>query len=200
MLGAFLTAYYMTRACLLTFFGKPRDQHVYEHAHESPAVMTVPLWVLAVPAALLGLFAAGAFRSFLAPGYVPPSGGPAASALTLALPLLGVLVGALIYGGGRTAFRVAAIRALRPLYVFLKQKWYFDQLGLALMYIALGVAWIVAAFDRYVVDGIVNGLGALAGLLGRATRTLADGSAQAYMLTLLLAVAVGLIALQLIGG
>jgi hypothetical protein len=46
----------------------------------------------------------------------------------------------------------------------------------------------------------VNGLGYLAGLLGRAGRVLADGSAQAYMLTLLLAVAVGLIALQLIGG
>ncbi len=199
VLGAFLTAYYMTRACFLTFFGKPRDQHVYEHAHESPAVMTVPLWVLSIPAALLGVFVTGGFRSFRAPGYVPPPGGARASALTLALPLLGVLVGALIYASGRTEFRVAAIRALKPLYAFLKQKWYFDHLGLGLMYIALGVAWIVAAVDRYVVDGIVNGLGALARLLGRAGRTLADGSAQAYMLTLLLAVAVGLIALQLIG-
>jgi len=200
LLGAFLTAYYMTRACLLTFFGKPRDQHTYDHAHESPAVMTVPLWVMAVPAALLGLFVSGGFGGFLSPGYTPADGGAGATVLTLSFPLLGVLVGALIYGSGRTEFRVAAIRALKPLYVFLKQKWYFDQLGLALMYIVLGVAWIAAAFDRYVVDGIVNGLGALAGLLGRAGRVLADGSAQAYMLTLLLAVAVGLIALQLIGG
>src|SRR5690606_26945086 len=41
--GALLTAFYMTRAVVLTFFGRPRDKHVFEHAHESPAVMTVPL-------------------------------------------------------------------------------------------------------------------------------------------------------------
>jgi NADH-quinone oxidoreductase subunit L len=200
LLGAFLTAYYMTRACLLTFFGKPRDPHIYDHAHESPAVMTVPLWVMAVPAALLGLVVAGGFGGFLSPGYHTADGGAGATVLTLSFPLLGVLVGALIYGSGRTEFRAAAIRALKPLYVFLKQKWYFDQLGLALMYIVLAIAWIAAAVDRYIVDGIVNGLGYLAGLFGRAGRVLADGSAQAYMLTLLLAVAVGLIALQLIGG
>jgi NADH:ubiquinone oxidoreductase subunit 5 (subunit L)/multisubunit Na+/H+ antiporter MnhA subunit len=39
---AFLTAYYMGRECFVVFFGKPRDHHAYDHAHESPAVMTLP--------------------------------------------------------------------------------------------------------------------------------------------------------------
>jgi NADH-quinone oxidoreductase subunit L len=43
-----LTAFYMARMWLMTFAGPPRDPHVYEHAHESPWVMTVPLIVLAV--------------------------------------------------------------------------------------------------------------------------------------------------------
>ena len=37
-----ITAMYMMRVYLLTFFGEPKDQHVYEHAHESPPVMTLP--------------------------------------------------------------------------------------------------------------------------------------------------------------
>jgi NADH:ubiquinone oxidoreductase subunit 5 (subunit L)/multisubunit Na+/H+ antiporter MnhA subunit len=46
--GAMMTAFYMFRMWYLTFAGKPRDQHRYDHAHESPRVMTVPLMVLAL--------------------------------------------------------------------------------------------------------------------------------------------------------
>ncbi len=52
---AFLTAYYMTRLTCLVFLGRPRDKHIYEHAHESPRVMTVPLVVLGVLAVVAGL-------------------------------------------------------------------------------------------------------------------------------------------------
>jgi NADH-quinone oxidoreductase subunit L len=45
--SAFLTAFYMTRMVWLCFMGEPRNRHKYEHAHESPWVMTVPLVVLA---------------------------------------------------------------------------------------------------------------------------------------------------------
>ena len=44
---ALLTAFYMFRLVILTFHGKPRDQHKYEHAHESSFVMAMPLVVLA---------------------------------------------------------------------------------------------------------------------------------------------------------
>jgi len=43
-----LTTFYMFRMWLLAFTGKPRDPHVYEHAHESPRTMTGPLIVLAI--------------------------------------------------------------------------------------------------------------------------------------------------------
>jgi NADH-quinone oxidoreductase subunit L len=43
-----ITTFYMARMWLMTFTGKPRDEHVYEHAHESPWLMTVPLIALAV--------------------------------------------------------------------------------------------------------------------------------------------------------
>ncbi len=49
--GAAITAFYMFRLWFMTFAGQPRDQQRYEHAHESPKVMTVPLIVLAVFAA-----------------------------------------------------------------------------------------------------------------------------------------------------
>src|ERR1019366_9231728 len=48
LVTAGLTTFYMFRMWFLTFAGKPRDAHVYEHAHEAPWVMTVPLIVLAV--------------------------------------------------------------------------------------------------------------------------------------------------------
>ena len=48
-----LTAFYMFRLWFMTFAGEPRDHHVYEHAHESPWVMTVPLVVLSLFAAFV---------------------------------------------------------------------------------------------------------------------------------------------------
>jgi NADH-quinone oxidoreductase subunit L len=67
--GAAITAFYMFRLWYLTFLGKPRDAHRYEHAHESPAAMYVPLVILAVMAVavawspmqgVIGSLAAGA--------------------------------------------------------------------------------------------------------------------------------------------
>ncbi|HEY8665690.1 MAG TPA: NADH-quinone oxidoreductase subunit L, partial [Tepidisphaeraceae bacterium] len=50
---AYITAFYMTRCFTLTFLGKPRNQHLYDHAHESP-VLWGPLVVLAVLAIVAG--------------------------------------------------------------------------------------------------------------------------------------------------
>ncbi len=52
---AFLTAYYMGREVFVVFLGKPRDQHAYDHAHESPLVMTLPLIFLAALSIIAGL-------------------------------------------------------------------------------------------------------------------------------------------------
>jgi NADH-quinone oxidoreductase subunit L len=83
--GAFLTAAYMWRVTALTFFGTPREQERYDHAHESP-VLYVPLVVLAVMAIAAGY---GWHNLFLQPenlygfGYMPGRTEAAAAALGL---------------------------------------------------------------------------------------------------------------------
>jgi len=54
-LAAFMTMFYMMRLMHMTFWGKPKNQEKYDHAHESPPVMTIPLIALAI----LAIFAAG---------------------------------------------------------------------------------------------------------------------------------------------
>ncbi|MGE5141484.1 MAG: NADH-quinone oxidoreductase subunit L, partial [Rudaea sp.] len=56
VISAFLTALYTSRQIFLSFFGQPREQHLYDHAHESPPVMWVPLVILAIFAALIGFW------------------------------------------------------------------------------------------------------------------------------------------------
>jgi NADH-quinone oxidoreductase subunit L len=65
ILVAGMTAFYMFRLCFVTFFGTPRDQHKFDHAHESPKVMTVPLMILA----FLSIFAGWVGIPWLKHGY-----------------------------------------------------------------------------------------------------------------------------------
>lgn len=66
--GAAITAFYMFRLWFMTFAGEPRDHHRYDHAHESPQVMTAPLVLLAIFAVVAGWglpkFAPGVFSNF----------------------------------------------------------------------------------------------------------------------------------------
>ena len=62
VIGAFMTAFYSTRLMFMTFYGKYRgDHHTWDHAHESPPVMLIPLYVLAAGALLSGVVAYGWF-------------------------------------------------------------------------------------------------------------------------------------------
>ncbi len=201
--AAFLTAYYMSRVVILTFFGRPRDHHAYEHAHESPANMTVPLLVLAVPAVVAGFFGAPsaghAFQHFIMPhGHVPePSG--LVQGLAVGAAVAGIAVAWLVYGAGAVDRR-ALIQGLRPLYVLFKQRFYFDHVALGIARVTSGIAAFVGAFDRYVVDGLVNAVAWLTLMLGRAARSLAVGSAQAYAMVMFAALVVGMLIYQVIGG
>ncbi|MCL6580629.1 MAG: NADH-quinone oxidoreductase subunit L [Firmicutes bacterium] len=186
---AFLTAYYMTRLTVLVFFGRPRDHHAYEHAHESPRVMTGPLVALSVLAVLGGLPGSpwaghwlGHFLDFgrSLPGLEAATGhahgavahgaelashaaGAAHAAgpvlpIALGAALLGILVGYLVYGT-RLVRRERVIRALRPIYLLLKNKYYVDELySAALVRPAVRLAELCGLFDNVVVDGAVNGV------------------------------------------
>jgi len=64
-----LTTFYMFRLVFMTFFGQPRDKHIYDHAHESPAVATVPLLILAM--LCFGFWWAGGLNFPLYTMYLP---------------------------------------------------------------------------------------------------------------------------------
>jgi NADH-quinone oxidoreductase subunit L len=56
VVAATLTSFYSWRLMFMTFYGTPRgDRHTHDHAHESPAVMTIPLAVLAVGSIFAGM-------------------------------------------------------------------------------------------------------------------------------------------------
>ncbi|WP_341366702.1 NADH-quinone oxidoreductase subunit L [Yoonia sp. BS5-3] len=62
VVAALMTSFYSWRLMFLTFYGQPRgDKHTHEHAHESPTIMLVPLYVLAVGAVFSGMLWYGSF-------------------------------------------------------------------------------------------------------------------------------------------
>ncbi len=194
---AFLTAYYMTRAAALTFFGRPREREVIEHAHESPPVMTAPLLVLVVPTALFG-FLGPWFQAFVGGHEAHGAEAAPVQALAIGAAVAGILVAWAIYGF-RALDRRTAIRLLKPLYVLFKEKFFFDHLGLAVARLGMLLSLAVGAFDRLVVDGLVNGVAWLVLLIGRGARALTAGSAQAYALVMLAGVVIGLFIYQVLG-
>ncbi len=220
--AAVLTAFYMTRQVILVFFGRPRDRHAYEHAHESPPVMTVPLILLAIPSAVFGYLAT---RNHWISDFVHFAAahgeGHAELVPILAIggAVLGIVLGFLIYGTG-TISRAAIVNGLRPIHTLLKNKYYVDE-AYQFVFVKGGVALATVArlFDTYVIDGIVNLVGYL-GLLasrlsaafdlgfideaingvadltvagGRAARNMVSGYVQLYVMTLFAAVVLGLI-------
>ncbi|WP_019995309.1 NADH-quinone oxidoreductase subunit L [Aureimonas ureilytica] len=143
VIAAALTSFYSWRLVFMTFHGKPRASHeVMHHVHESPPVMTVPLYVLSVGALLAGIVF---YPFFLGEGYegfwhTALFTGPDNHVLheahhspawvvyspTVAM-ILGFLVAYVYYV--RSPEKPAKLAARNPgLYKFLLNKWYFDEL------------------------------------------------------------------------
>src|SRR5947207_3414562 len=141
ILTAVLTAFYVTRAMWLTFHGEPRDHHLYDHAHESPAVMTLPLAALAVGTVVLGVAIGfppetGFIHRFLGPAveaegiveHVPEVATVLVlAAISVAAGVLGILVGLSMYVRHRPD-PAAVSRAAGPLYRVLVNKYLIDEL------------------------------------------------------------------------
>jgi NADH-quinone oxidoreductase subunit L len=178
ILGAFVTAFYMTRAVALTFFGEYKG---HGHPHESPAIMTVPLVALAIPPILVGLFnvpgweipGIGNFSEWLAVRVVP-MGDHHPEAIDFALAgsglfaaLLGIAVGWAIWGKDRET-QVERDRFSVPvLYPLLRNKYYLDDLADGITHATMGpLARFTNWINDYVIDGIVNGVAILTKGLG----------------------------------
>jgi NADH-quinone oxidoreductase subunit L len=195
-----MTAFYTFRLVFLAFFGAPRmSQEARRHVHESPAVMTLPLVVLAILTVVAGL-AVGipssqgtAFAHFLAP--VLPleeaehSAGVAFSLLVLSalVAIAGVALAWIVYG--RTPVRAASIGVARnPVHKLLIEKYYVDEI-----YDALFVKpiyhlsqWLARVFDPGFIDGIVNGVATLVAGWARGLRRVQTGFVMNYALGILL--------------
>ncbi|MBI2167819.1 MAG: NADH-quinone oxidoreductase subunit L [Candidatus Omnitrophica bacterium] len=159
---ATMTAFYMFRLVFLTFFGKPRKEL---HVHESPAVMTTPLWLLALGSAVMGLpgspWMHHAFQTFIEPHAhgVEHTANPLVMQISVACGGGGILLAGLIY----LLFPALAPffgRILKPLYLASSRKFWFDELYQATVIRAwYGLGGLLNRFDQSVIDGAVNGTG-----------------------------------------
>ncbi len=178
IVGACLTAFYMTRLYVLTFRGSSRVSHDAEHhLHESPASMTVPLVILAVLSVVGGYvgmpFQEGghAFERWLHP--VLSAGGHAAAhhqvsrgmEWTLIFLSVGVALAGIFLAMRSYLWNPAAATALRArfegLHRVLEHKYWVDEIYDAVVVRPfVGVSeWLWRFWDVKVVDGLVNGVG-----------------------------------------
>jgi NADH-quinone oxidoreductase subunit L len=227
---AVMTAFYMFRLIGLTFWGKSRvDPAVEPKIHESPRVMTVPLWLLAIPSVLLGIVLSwpgpplgplfGMHGEGLLAGYLAPIFEHAQELLghheaefalfgidgaligaSVAVAVIGVLVAWRLFGvelgpfrgAGRPALVTRLSNRIQFLYRASANKWWFDDIN-NLLFVVIGrrFADALAWFDRNVVDGIVNGIGAVTRRSGGGLARVQTGRVQNYAL----GIALGLIAM-----
>jgi NADH-quinone oxidoreductase subunit L len=172
-----LTAFYMTRLMAEVFFGRPRSAAA-EHAHESPASMTVPLVLLAVGAVGLGLLAWPApwLQHLLGADATHVPGGAGLMALSIVLVALGLGAGWALYGRHQrersTSPDPLAVHTPR-LMAFLAARMKFDELYAATFgRLSHAIAVLADALDRRLWDGVVrllSRLGEFAGLVNRET-------------------------------
>jgi NADH-quinone oxidoreductase subunit L len=186
--GAAITAFYMFRLWYMTFAGEPRDEHIYEHAHESPKVMYVPLVILAFLAATAGWVIP--FTNIEIPTVLEqarPAGTADGVSVTgprlapdLAMPAeylshqpaIHVPVSFIAFGTALAGFLFATafygLRTLDPedarktfgrLYDFVKNKWWFDELyDFVFVRPVLKISNWVAAIDRRGIDWVADNL------------------------------------------
>ena len=198
IITAVLTAFYVTRALWMTFYGEPRDHHLYDHAHESPRVMTLPLVALAAGSAVLGIVIGfppeqGFVHRFLNPvveaagiaEHVPELVTIVALAFVSVLAgVIGIAIGVSMYVRHRPD-PAALTRAAGPVYRILVNKYYVDDLYDHRFVDAArafaGAAW---AFDIHIIDGLANRLGWALALGGQGLRRAQTGIVGNYALTI----------------
>lgn len=203
LVGAGITAFYMTRMMAMTFFGTARWEDDV-HPHESPLTMTVPMMILAIGSAFGGmlLLFVGNIESWLEPvvGFQEATNAPSAAVLmptTILIVVLGAYIGFRKYAlqpvpleaPANVSFATRAAR--RDLYGDAFNEAVFMRPG----------QWLTRTLvfvDRKVVDGAVNGTAGLIGLVAAALRRIQNGFARSYALTMLIGVTLVLVVALLV--
>jgi proton-translocating NADH-quinone oxidoreductase, chain L len=186
-LVAFMTAFYMFRLIFTAFFGSNTDGH---HAHESSAVMTAPLIILALLSIVAGLVGSpltdNAFGHFItAPGAVEHEANLMIMTVSSLIALAGILLAWLIYQK-QTIKAEALKQRFSLIYNVLYHKYYIDEFYSWLIAVFVdGGARLLEWFDLKIVNGLVNGIAYLTGWSGLKLRYAEDGQVQTYALYLL---------------
>ncbi|WP_040778692.1 NADH-quinone oxidoreductase subunit L [Nocardia pneumoniae] len=189
LLGAGLTAFYMTRVMLMTFFGERRWKPD-THPHEAPAVMTGPMILLAVGSA--GAGAVFVFGSSLQNWLEPVVGAhhgtetvPAALVTVLALSVVAVGVGLAYSQYARRDIPETAPAPVSALTVAARKDLYGDAVNeAAFMRPGRHLTRALVFLDNRGIDGIVNGTAALIGGLSARTRRVQSGFVRSYALSM----------------
>jgi NADH-quinone oxidoreductase subunit L len=199
LLGAGITAFYMTRLMMMTFFGEKRWEKDV-HPHESPKVMTGPLIILAILSLVGGAlyFVGHWIVDWLEPvtGFEeahPPLSALAMTLITLAVVLIGAAIGVMLFR--REIPREAPVQ-VSPVTTFARRDLYGDALNEAVLmrpgqYLTRTLVW----FDNRGVDGLVNGLAALFGGLSGRMRRFQTGFVRSYALSMVFGAALVVVAL-----
>ncbi|MDQ1028580.1 NADH-quinone oxidoreductase subunit L [Streptomyces umbrinus] len=193
LLGAAITAYYMTRVMLMTFFGDKRwqpDENGHEpHPHESPRSMTIPMIVLAFGSVFAGgFFSIGdRFVHWLEPVTEHAHGNPPVSATTVTLATMVVLVigVALAYVQyGRRPVPVVAPRGSLLTRAARRDLLQDDFNHVVLVRGGEHLTRSLVYVDHTLVDGVVNGTAASMGGLSGRLRKLQNGYARSYAVSM----------------
>ncbi|MGD1027518.1 NADH-quinone oxidoreductase subunit L [Candidatus Binatus soli] len=211
VITAGLTSFYMFRLIFMTFFGESRvDSEKEHHLHESPAVMAIPLIVLAILATVGGwvnlpggLLWGNAFVRFLTPavGAFKPIVEASPTSLSLAASIasaLGIALAYLFYLRLPGVPMLLAWR-LKDLYNLLLNKYYIDQLYNFI--VTRPLFWVSdnvlnRAIDSFVIDGAADGAGLAVRTSGQIARRAETGNVQHYAFVYLLG-ALGIVAYYL---
>ncbi|MEE1830616.1 NADH-quinone oxidoreductase subunit L [Streptomyces sp. SP17KL33] len=193
LLGAAITAFYMTRVMLMTFFGEERwqpDEHGHEpHPHESPKVMTIPMIVLAVGSVFGGAyFSIGdRFIHWLEPVTKHAHGHPPISALTVTISTVAVMVigvGLAWLQYGRKPVPVVAPRGSLLTRAARRDLLQDDFNHVVLVRGGEHLTRSLVYVDHTLVDGVVNGTAASMGGLSGRLRRIQNGYARSYAVSM----------------
>ncbi|OMQ15076.1 NADH-quinone oxidoreductase subunit L, partial [Modestobacter sp. VKM Ac-2676] len=191
VLGAGLTAFYMTRLMLMTFFGRARWEEG-THPHEAPPTMTAPMVLLAVGSVAAGFLLVQVFP--LAEWLAPVFGEPAEAAHVVAPAVVGLVVTAVMVVGvlaawlfvGRREVPTTAPARVSPVVTAARRALYADTVNEA-VFMRPGV-WLTRALvfvDNRGVDGLVNGTAAALGGSSSRLGRVQTGFVRSYALGVL---------------
>lgn len=195
LVTAFLTAFYMARVFFLVFTGSSRADEGTPSAKESPAVMTIPMILLAVLAIGAGFFnIPGSDRlGVWLTGEAPAEhGSMLVMVLSNVVAILGIVIGWFMYGRRSVAVPEDDSSERTSWWVRLSyRKFYIDELYEYLIVKPLRVfGYFLHLFDEFIVDGIVRLIANLMVALGRTGTRLQNGQLQTYGLISMLGLVV----------